>query len=291
MNVIDFGQQECKKAAKLLDAFLNNELSAESAQTVAEHVESCADCAREVDERSGLRSRVRSALGTQQSSAIEARLRSRIREQAERRSIWGWSAPLAAAAVVLIGTFSVWQLSSGPGESWKTAVVDQEAFIDSLYLQVAHVMQPALGDHAHCAYYRKFPAKDGVQSLGEEFEEVAHWVREKVPADQQLLLQHRCKYRNRQYVHLAFGQDEELASVILTRKQDGESFGREQLVPALHAAGVPIYSTSADQFEIAGFETDEYLAYVVSNLSRDGNLLIAQAVAPQLDELIRRSRG
>ena len=82
-----------------------------------------------------------------------------------------------------------------------------------------------------------------------------------------------------------------MISVILTRKQDGESFGREQMVPALQAAGVPIYSASADQFEIAGFETDEYLAYVVSNLARKGNLQIAQAVAPQLEELIRRSRG
>ncbi len=159
MNVIDFGQEECKKAAKLLDAFLNNELSAESAQVVAEHVESCADCAREVDERSGLRSRVKGALGTQQSSAVEARLRSRIREEAERGSLWGWRMPLAAAAVVLIRVISISQWGFAPREAWRTAVADQEGLIDSLFMQVSNVMQPGLGDHVHCAHYRKFPVE------------------------------------------------------------------------------------------------------------------------------------
>ena len=45
------------RAAKLLDAFLNNELSAESAQAIAEHVQACPDCAREVVERTELRGR------------------------------------------------------------------------------------------------------------------------------------------------------------------------------------------------------------------------------------------
>ena len=55
MQVIDFGQEECKKTAKLLDAFLNNELSAETSQMVAEHVEKCEVCAQEAKARVEMR--------------------------------------------------------------------------------------------------------------------------------------------------------------------------------------------------------------------------------------------
>ena len=79
--------------------------------------------------------------------------------------------------------------------------------------------------------------------------------------------------------------------MILTRKHDGESFGREQLVPALQAAGVPVYAAAADQFEIAAFETDKYLAFVVSNLPRESNLRIAQSLTPDLRAFLQRMSG
>lgn len=291
MNVIDFGREGCKKAAKLLDAFLNNELSPETAQTVAEHVEGCPDCTREVEERVELRSRVHKALGSQQSSGVEARLRSRLREESTRHSYRKWAIPLAAAAALLIGAFPVWEWANGPQEAWRTSIEEQEAYVDSLYRQVANVMQSGLGDHVHCAYYRKFPAKQSGVPLGADYEELSPWIRENVPNDFQLLLEHRCKYRDRPYVHFALGREDEILSVILTRKQAGESFEREQLAPALQAAGVPVYAAGADQFEIAAFETDEYLAFVVSNLPRGENLQIAQSLTPGLQAILQRKSG
>jgi hypothetical protein len=291
MNVIDFGQEGCKKAAKLLDAFLNNELSAESSQSIAEHVEGCPDCSREVEERTELRNRVRKALGSQQSSAVQARLRSRLREESERYSFRAWAVPLAVAATLLIGVFSVWEIGFGSREAWRTSIEEQEAYVDSLYTQVASVMQSGLGDHIHCTHYRRFPVEKSGVPLGEEYEELSPWIREIVQDDFHVLLEHQCKYRNRQYVHFALGREDERLSVILTRKQEGESFGRDQLVPALQAAGVPIYSADADQFEIAGFETDEYLAFVVSNLPREDNLRIAQALTPELQVFLQRKSG
>ncbi len=291
MNVIDFGQEGCKKAAKLLDAFLNNELSAESSQSIAEHVERCPECSREVEERSELRDRVRKVLGSQQSSAVQARLRSRLREESERYSFRAWAVPLAAAATLLIGVFSVWEIGFGSREAWKTSVEVQEAYVDSLYTQVASVMRSGLGGHVHCTHYRKFPVKQSRVPLDEEYKDLAPWVREQVPEGYQVLLEHQCKYRNRQYVHFTLGREDKLLSVIVTRKQDGESFGRDQLMPALQAAGIPVYAASAGQFEIAGFETGEYLAFVVSNLPREDNLRIAQALTPELHVFFQGRTG
>ncbi len=291
MNVIDFGQDGCKKAAKLLDAFINNELSAESAQSVAEHVESCPDCSREVAERTELRGRVKEALGSRQSSAVEARLRSRLREESEKRSFPTFAMAAALAAILLIGFFSVSEWGSGPAEAWRTSAEEQEAHVDLLYTQVANVMRSGLGDHVHCTHYRKFPVKKMPTSVGEEYQELSPWIRKKVPSNYQVLLEHRCKYRDRQYVHFALGREGKLLSVILTRKQGDESFGREQLVPALQAAGVPVYAASANQFEIAAFETDEFLAFVVSNLPREDNLQIAQTLTPELEAFLQRKSG
>ena len=143
-------------------------------------------------------------------------------------------------------------------------------------------MQSGLGDHVHCAHYRKFPVKEREKPLGEDYQDLSPWIRTKVPDGYRVMLEHLCKYRNRQYVHFTLGRGDELLSVIVTRKLDSESFGRDQLVPALQAAGVPVYAATADQFEIAGFETDKHLAFVVSNLPRESNLRIAQTLTPDL---------
>ncbi len=50
----------------------------------------------------------------------------------------------------------------------------------------------------------------------------------------------------------------------MTQREADESFERDQLVPAPSAAGVPVYAAGADRFELAGFQTDDCLDYVVS---------------------------
>ena len=79
--------------------------------------------------------------------------------------------------------------------------------------------------------------------------------------------------------------------VIITRREPDESFQTGDLKPVLEAAGVPVYAALADQFEIAGLETDQYLAYVISNMQRDENLRIAQALTPSLAEFLNAIQG
>ena len=90
---------------------------------------------------------------------------------------------------------------------------------------------------------------------------------------------------------MALRRDDELLSVVITRRESGESFEHDQFVPVLSAAGVPVYAAGADRFELAGFETDDYLAFVVSNLPREGNLQIAEALAPGLRTFLQNVKG
>lgn len=297
MRVIDFGDERCKKVADLLDAFLNNGLSPETSQRIGEHVDSCERCAGEARQRTELQRRVKKALGSKAANeAVKARLRARLQKEDSSRSFWSLSIPLAAAAALLMGFFAAWNTLHRPQEPWQTSAKDQRTYIEALYTQVSSVVRVGLGDHAHCAHFRKFaeslPTMEEILSLlGSDYEELAPIVREETPPDFKILLGHQCKYDGRQYVHFALGRDDELLSVIITRRREGESFERDELVPVLQAAGTPIYGARADAFEIAGFDTEHYLAFVISNLPQEENLQIAEALTPRLRAFLEGSPG
>jgi hypothetical protein len=66
---------------------------------------------------------------------------------------------------------------------------------------------------------------------------------------------------------------------VITEKQN-ESFAQADAVAVMKASGIPIYRQRQGVLEVAGFESDKYLAYVISNLDGKANLNIASALAP-----------
>jgi hypothetical protein len=66
--------------------------------------------------------------------------------------------------------------------------------------------------------------------------------------------------------------------LVITGK-NGEAFNRADIAATMMSSGVPLYRANESQLEIAGFETNRYLAYVVSNLDRDGSLKVASDLA------------
>ena len=84
----------------------------------------------------------------------------------------------------------------------------------------------------------------------------------------------------RQYVHLILtGNNDAILSLVITEKNN-ESFREADAVAVMKASGIPIYRDRQGILEIAGFESDKYLAYVVSNLDRDANLNAASLIVP-----------
>lgn len=56
--------------------------------------------------------------------------------------------------------------------------------------------------------------------------------------------------------------------------------------PALRPSGIPVYQSAAERFEVAGFETDQYLAFVVSDMRGGRNLQIAGSLAPPVHHFL-----
>ena len=169
----------------------------------------------------------------------------------------------------------------------------QETYIDSLYAQVAAAIRVGLGDHVHCSFFRKF-AKDPpsveqiAKKMGPDWAGLVPLVEERVPDEYRVLLAHRCGYRGRKFVHLALKSEAKLLSVVITQKRAGEAFSRENLISLLDRSEITIYGQGVERFQTAGFESRDYLAFVVSDLTREGNLKLAASLAPAVSRFLVR---
>src|SRR6185295_2060414 len=101
-----------------------------------------------------------------------------------------------------------------------------------------------------------------------------------LPDGYRVIMAHHCAYAGRKFIHLTFERDGDLLSLVVARREDGESLSG--LSPALKASGVPLYQSAAERYQVAGFEAGDFLAYVVSDLKSKANLQIAANLAPSV---------
>jgi hypothetical protein len=222
---------------------------------------------------------------------LEARIRNTIRT-VERKPSWSQRlAPIAAALLVCLGITIAYQLGH---LRWTSA--SQDSYIASVTNRVATLMRIGLSDHIHCSVFRKFPKEapkieDLAAKLGPEYKQLIPVVRQHVPRDFRLMIAHECGYRGRKFIHLSLKGDTGLLSLVVARKQDGESFETEGLLPALTQSGIPIYRAGVQKFHIASFESTDHLVYLVSDMGQDQNTQLMLAMAPQVKDVLRRIKG
>lgn len=226
------------------------------------------------------------------SQAVPAHLETKVR--ASIRSLEPQSKPkifgnwmfvgigTAALAAVALFTFS-WMNNHSPQRT--------DEYIAHLRTKVSKVMGVGLGDHIHCAYFRKYPAQPPTvavmqKELGPEYAGLLDAVRAKVPDAFRVRLAHRCGYQGRKFVHLVLKNDERIMSVVLATKKDGEALSAERLVPALASAGVLLYQQHAESFQVAAFESSQHLVYLISDLPAEKNMQMLQAMAGGLKDAL-----
>jgi hypothetical protein len=223
---------------------------------------------------------------------LEAKIRNQIRIQAQPR-VW-FKLKLATAGIALalfLGTGIAFQL----GHLRMTAE-SQESYFASISTTITALMQVGLGDHVHCAFFRKFPktapaVEQMETSLGPEYKELVAVVQRHVPAEYRLVLGHNCRYHQRRFVHLVLKNESQLMSLIITAKQDGESFDVEGVLPDLVQSGVPLYQSGVQRFQIAAMETSDHFVYFISDLPGKDNMALMQAMAPELQRFLTSLEG
>ncbi len=315
MNVVNFNERACEKYRRYFDAYLDNELPIETWQEVLQHIHSCRDCTRILDSRSRTKQLLRSAV-TKEEAPVELAEALRNRFRSERRSFFahntaGWMMAAAALLVLAIGGVAALQ--------WSGAIQfrgDDGAF-QTISERLQGILRIGLVDHVHCAIlserWKRFVSFDemrantGRSALGPDFIDLVPVVQAKLGADYKIVEGHRCVANHRQYIHLIVtGNKDTILSLVITEKK-GESFTQADAVAVMsganasptrsasaiarslktgrshqemEASSIPIYRGRQGKYEVAGFESGKYMAYVISNLDRASNLDLASVMAP-----------
>jgi anti-sigma factor (TIGR02949 family) len=286
MNTIKFPSRECERVRGQLDAYLSNELLVETTNDIVKHLEGCEACWRELDSRTRVREALRRAAVKRLPpedfrEAVHQRLR-----KAQPGMIWQvpttWAAAVAAAlALVVIG--------GALGQQW--------IWLQRGRQMVASVLALGVADHLHCAIkghnYPEVanPPDQLRQKLGPEYAGLLEVVEAKLPGFQ-VLEDHICTVPGspRKYVHFIARGRGTILSVILT-KRDGESLPAQRLLVTKDSSGSDLYNAELEGTSVAGFETNEYFGFVVSNLAQNEVLQLASAIAPPLRNALDRSTG
>jgi anti-sigma factor (TIGR02949 family) len=281
-------EQNCQRILLEMDQYLDNSLAADERGKVLAHLNECSACSQELEARTNLRSRLRSSVKSIQTPPfLESRIRANLRET-HRSFHWKSAAvSVAAALLVCIGATIAYQLGH-----LRLTVASRESYIASVSTHVASIMRVGLGDHVHCAVFGKFPKSPNLEKfaaeMGPEYAGLIPVVRQNVPEELSLVAAHRCRYHGRRFVHLALKSDSRLLSVVIALKGDGEAFTTEELVPVLTEAGIPIYRSGVQRFQIAAFESGAHLVYVISDLPQQQNLQLIRAMAPAVKAFLQK---
>ena len=208
---------------------------------------------------------------------LAVKIRARLVAPPKPRWLLNWRPLGAVAALVLaVGGFTGYQLGN-----LRFSNAAEDSYIASISARVPAIMTAGLGDHVHCAVYRNasktaISAADLSKRMGERFHGLAELVKEQVPPEFRIVESHRCKFNGRVFVHVAMRNDSKLLSLVIASKRDGEGLG-------------DVLQAGVQPYQIAAFETREFLAYVVSDMDREGNTrvtaMLAPAVAAYLDRL------
>ncbi|HWP45317.1 MAG TPA: hypothetical protein VNO14_18890, partial [Blastocatellia bacterium] len=211
-------------------------------------------------------------------TGLQARIRSELRKGASP----DWRYWLAAAAMItlMVGVWGAVRLWRAP----ETLSQPSQAG--------AQILRVGLDDHVRCAIEhrfaeRRFSEEEIASALGPQYVGLVSLVEQAAPGEYLVTVGHRCRANRREYVHLILKSDRASLSLVITRK-NGESFERGEVPSALNASGVPLYRSSLEGYEVAGLETRDYLAFVVSDLAAGENLRVASTFAAGVRDFLAR---
>lgn len=279
------GSGFCERIAETLDIYLDGALPADQMDAIAKHLSECPDCAQEAAGRQAFRARLRKAA---RSAPVPEDLASNIGRRLDVRARNRFPHPgiiaLAAAAMLAVG-FTVWRVEFHPP--------GQDTYLAQVSSGVARIMRVGLNDHIHCAVFRKYPAQPPslermTQLLGPQYADLEPIFAAHVPAGARVVLAHHCSFRGRHYVHLIARDGARLVSLVIARREQGEAF-EDDLRAVAQERGAAMYSTGAQKYSIAGFETPAHLVYLVSDLGEQENLRVMESMAAKIREALSRT--
>jgi hypothetical protein len=280
MNNLSFDSKKCEMMRQYLDSYLSNELLVETASEVVRHLESCESCSRDLESRMRVRDALqRAVVNRPVPESVRADVLRSLRESQPRffvrPSTTRWAIGLASIAFILLSLFAANWMSLRRGEQL-----------------VASILKLGVSDHIVCAikghnYPEVANPPDQIRNkLGARYAVLLQVVQERLPGFE-VLEGHICSIpeSDRKYVHFITRGQGTILSVILTER-DGAALPTDKLLLRADSGGLGIYRDHLSGMEIAGFESGQYFAFVVSDLNQKELLQLARRLAPALNKTL-----
>lgn len=232
----------CQRVREVMDSYLAEELLVETNHDVLRHLDSCPECASELQRRQRLRTLLSHALEVQ---VEDQRAAARITHALDREQRpWKRVAPFATAAAMLIAAVAV--------AFWFSRPVDVAAYDE------------AAEDHIACALIYpvsySYDANRAARNLAPPFTAIveavglSHGAYEVIDA-------HMCPYKGRNYAHVVFRGGGQMLSLFAERTR-----GTLPAAPAsrLTENTVDVHETTRLGYRVAAVATRDYQLFLVS---------------------------
>ncbi|MFY9610878.1 MAG: zf-HC2 domain-containing protein [Blastocatellia bacterium] len=291
MNVLEFEQGHCKRIRVYLDSYVNNELTVETTHEVIRHLESCKYCTAELSAKTQIINVLRKAVRRAGApAALRERIQRDIRRDADawwapRTHVMQWAVAAAAAVVLLVGGWSVLRSSSSRGPQPRPA----EATLLRADTPNAAILNIGLSDHINCAVVHRqqdqqLTPEQMAERLGSDYAGLVPIVKQRTRGFE-IVMAHRCHVEEREFIHLILRNQDRVCSLVITKK-NGESFPADDAATIEQAPTVATYRARSRDYEVTGFETRDFLGFVVSNLSTSENRMLATSLAPAVHDFL-----
>ena len=309
---------QCRDFREVADSFLSDELLVETNHDVGAHLETCADCRRELAARRALRTILRNSFAKaddlQMSPEFASRLHSDLRAAATSGAMSlntlprAWMIAAGVMVALTFGAIAVWQRQrvqkdsqmANKSQPENTAAVkpsevqrppaDLAVDVNAI---LARTSELAAGDHRDCAIGHRLPDRPiPLEEAGEKYDRVYLDLTKAVLSRRDdfneaidLVMAHACLFRGHWFAHIVVRHRGHLVSLLVTRLEDSSGSATPEKLPKDSAAQVIACST-AEGFQISCFRTAQHGVFVVSDLDEGENLALARRLAPSVYEHI-----
>ena len=258
-------ENSCKTVRKLLDAYASNELLVETTADVVAHLESCSSSAAALDTLDRDRTAVKNAVIRETPPpGLESRIRSGILRESPQRAQKMWVVAAVILLSVFLGGFGIWNSRK-----------QVEGAAD-----IQNILRMGLEARDRC------PVQPGIDALG-DYDGITEVIGDEMPSRYGIASAHRCMLDGRLFVQVVLEDSKSRVSFVMTEKRGERLSTSSSAAHALDAEGVPVYSATIGEQQIAAFETRNQLAFLVSDLPRDMNLQLASTIAALYAPLVR----
>ena len=311
---------QCRDFREVADSFLSDELLVETNHDVIAHLETCADCRRELAARRALRTILRTAFAKaddlQMPQEFASRLHSDLRVAATSGAMSLNTLPRAwmiAAGVVVALTFgaiAVWRQQrlhtnsqvANKSQPQNTADVtsdvqrrpaDVAVDVDGIMTRMSEL---SAGDHRDCAIGHRLPDMPiSLEEAGQKYDRVYLGLSKAVLSRRdfndaiELVIAHACLFRGHWFAHIVIRHRGHLVSLLVTRLEDSSGSARSKEKLAKDSAAQVIACATAEGFQISCFRTAQHGVFVVSDLDEAENLALARRLASSVHEHITQA--